>query len=345
VSLHSENRSNDSKERFAMDPVTDAFQSLQIASVLQARLEVSAPWGLKRESPATAEAGRSAVRSSSPFAHFGMLTHGHCWLSAEGVAEAIPLSSGDCFLFAPGSPYALRDHPKTGTLSFCSVASEKRSQIIEYGGGGARSTILYGWFRFCASSQKPLARLLPPLILVRADQPQSLALRTTIDMLTAERAKPALGSELVVQRLVDILFVQCIRAHIESRAGADHKGLLRALLDPQIGVALKLMQEKVEAPWTVETLAKACGMSRTAFALRFKALVGETPLEYLTTWRMQKAAALLQKGDKKVSEVARLVGYDSESAFSKAFKRVVQVAPRPFRQRSFAWRAHGESAD
>lgn len=94
------------------------------------------------------------------------------------------------------------------------------------------------------------------------------------------------------------------------------------------------MHEKVDALWTVETLAAACGMSRSAFALRFKELVGETPLEYLTRWRMQKAAALLQKGDRKLSDVARSVGYDSDAALSKAFKRVLSVTPRDFRRRS-----------
>jgi AraC-like DNA-binding protein len=94
------------------------------------------------------------------------------------------------------------------------------------------------------------------------------------------------------------------------------------------------MHEKVDALWTVETLAAACGMSRSAFALRFKELVGERPLEYLTSWRMQKAAALLQKGDRKLIDVARSIGYDSDAAFSKAVKRVVSVTPRDFRRRS-----------
>jgi AraC-like DNA-binding protein len=104
--------------------------------------------------------------------------------------------------------------------------------------------------------------------------------------------------------------------------------LLRAIFDPQIGVALKSLHQKVEHHWTVKSLAVACGMSRSAFAVRFKDLVGETPLEYLTGWRMQKATGLLQKGDKKLFEVAKSVGYDSDAAFSKAFKRVFRVAPR-----------------
>jgi transcriptional regulator GlxA family with amidase domain len=108
--------------------------------------------------------------------------------------------------------------------------------------------------------------------------------------------------------------------------------LLRAIFDPQISSALKSMHENVEHRWTVESLAAASGMSRSAFAVRFKELVGETPLEYLTNWRMQRATGLLQKGDKKLFDVAKSVGYDSDAAFSKAFKRVLGVPPREYRR-------------
>lgn len=325
-----------------MDAVADVFQSMPIVGVIQARLEASAPWGLKRDGNAKEGEGRhSAARSSSPFAHFGMVTDGNCWLTADGLPDPIPLSAGDCFLFAPGSRYTVRDNPRTSAQSFCSVASENGSQVIKYGGRGAPTTIFFGWFKFCATSLKPLGRVLPPLIVGRSDEPQTLALRATMTMLASEMANPAPGSGLVVQRLADILFVQCLRAHLESRSGACNKGLLRAFFDPKIGVALKMMHQKLDAAWTVEKLALACRMSRSAFALRFKEMVGETPLGYLTTWRMQKAATLLQKSDNKVVDVARSVGYDSDATFSKAFKRVVHVAPSEFRRGFLTLRTHG----
>ncbi len=150
-------------------------------------------------------------------------------------------------------------------------------------------------------------------------------------MLASETAASAPGSGLVVNRLADMLFIHSIRAHIASHTEDCKNGLLRAIFDPQIGSALRSMHEKVEAPWTVESLAAVSGMSRSAFAVRFKELVGETPLEYLTGWRMQKATGLLQDGDKKLFEVAKSVGYDSDAAFSKAFKRTFGVAPREYR--------------
>jgi AraC-like DNA-binding protein len=321
-----------------MDAVADVFHSMHIASVIQARLEASAPWGLKHDANAKDEDER---HSATRFAHFGMLTNGNCWLTADGLRDPIPLSCGDCFLFAPGSRYIIRDNPRTGALSFCSVASENGSQVIKFGGGGAPTTILFGWFRFSAASLRPLGRVLPPRIVARSDQPQTLALRATMTMLASEMANPAPGSGLVVQRLADILFVQCLRAHLESRSGACNQGSLQAFLDPHIGVALRIMHQKLDAAWTVEALAVACGMSRSAFALRFKEMVGETPFEYLTSWRMQKAAALLQKTDKKVIDVARSVGYDSDATFSKSFKRVAHVTPSEFRRGSLTLRTHG----
>jgi transcriptional regulator GlxA family with amidase domain len=181
-------------------------------------------------------------------------------------------------------------------------------------------------------SVKPLKRLLPELILIKADQAQSLALHSTLQLLASEMAEPAPGSEVMVNRLADILFIQCVRAHIAASSESCKTGWLRATFDPKIGAALKAMHERVENPWTVETLAAAAGMSRSAFALRFKELLGETPLEYLTNWRMYKATGLMQKNDMKLFEVAKSVGYDSDAAFSKAFKRVLSVAPRDFRR-------------
>jgi AraC-like DNA-binding protein len=310
---------------------------MQIVGVVHARLEATAPWGLKSDTDVeegTAKDKRSAESAASPshFAHFGMLSRGNCWLSVEGIPDPIPLAGGDCFLLAPGSAYSLRDNPGTGVRSLCEVAPKSGSQVVEFGGGGTPTTIISGWFRFGATSVKPLTRWLPPLILIKADQAQSLALHTTLNMLASETAVSAPGSELIVNRLADMLFIHSLRAYIGSRSEACKNGVLRAIFDPQIGVALKSMHEKVEHPWTVESLAAASGMSRSAFAVRFKDLVGETPLEYLTSWRMQKATGLLQKGDQKLFEVAKSVGYDSDAAFSKAFKRVFGVAPRAYRR-------------
>jgi AraC-like DNA-binding protein len=317
-----------------VDPLTDLFNTTHVASVVQARLEATAPWGLMREGGSSEEAAHhsSAKFSPSQFAHFGMVSRGNCWLSVGEMPDPLPLTGGDCFLLAPGSTYALRDDPRTPTRSFCEAAPKNGSNVIHYGGGGVPTTIISGWFSFGRMCVKPLKRLLPELILVKADQAQTLALHSTLQLLASEMAEPAPGSEVMVNRLADILFIQCVRAHIASNCESCKSGWLRAIFDQKIGVALKAMHEKVESQWTVETLAAAAGMSRSAFALRFKELLGETPLEYLTNWRMYKATGLLQEDDRKMLEVAKSVGYDSDAAFSKAFKRVLGVAPREYRR-------------
>ena len=149
-------------------------------------------------------------------------------------------------------------------------------------------------------------------------------------------SEQARGSEVVANRLAEVLFIQAIRAHIASGAESCKRGWLRAIFDPQIGAALTSIHNNVNSPWTVESLAEAAGMSRSAFAERFKGLVGQTPLEYVTEWRMQKAVQLLQQRDKKLVDVAQSIGYESDAAFSKAFKRVLGLTPGEYRRNSLA---------
>ena len=157
--------------------------------------------------------------------------------------------------------------------------------------------------------------------------------------LASEMAEQAPGSEVVATRLAEVLFIQVLRAHIAS-GPERNKGWLRAVFDPQMGTALSAIHDRVNTPWTVESLAEAAGMSRSAFAARFKELLGQTPLEYVTEWRMQKAMQLLEQRDKKLIDVARSVGYESDAAFSKAFKRVVGANPGEYLKRGFE--GHGQ---
>ena len=160
--------------------------------------------------------------------------------------------------------------------------------------------------------------------------------------LTSEMAEQAPGSEVVATRLAEVLFIQVLRAHIASEPERNREWL-RAIFDPQIGTALAAIHGNVNTSWTVESIAAAAGMSRSGFAARFKELLGQTPLEYVTEWRMQKAMQLLDKRDKKLIEIARSVGYDSDAAFSKAFKRVVGANPSDFLRRGYVDPANAES--
>jgi AraC-like DNA-binding protein len=188
---------------------------------------------------------------------------------------------------------------------------------------------------FDRASLKPVTQLLPSFILIKADQARTLALHNTMQALASEMAEQTPGSEVVANRLAEVLFIQMLRAHIASEPERFSKGWLRAIFDPQMGAALSAIHDSVNTSWTVESLAETAAMSRSAFAVRFKELLGQTPLEYVTEWRMQKAMQLLGQRDKKLIDVARSVGYESDAAFSKAFKRVVGANPGEYLKRGF----------
>ncbi|MEG9435103.1 AraC family transcriptional regulator [Edaphobacter sp. HDX4] len=329
-----------------MDAITDIFRTMHVTAFGQHRLEATAPWGLIQEKQTEQKVTPSGKRvSPTDLAHFAMLSRGNCWLSVESIPDPIPLTGGDCFLLARDTSIVMRDNPRTRPRStFREIAAKANGNVAHHGGGGAPTTIVCGSFSFDRASLKPITQLLPSFILINADQARTLALHNTIQALASEMAEQAPGSGVVANRLAEILFIQVLRAHIAS-GQERNKGWLRAIFDPQIGTAVGAIHDRVNAPWTVESLAEAAGMSRSAFAARFKELLGQTPLEYVTGWRMQKAIQLLQQRDKKLIDVARLVGYESDAAFSKAFKRVVGANTGEYIKRGFAGRGNAGLAE
>src|SRR5580700_4182729 len=329
-----------------LDPITDIFTTMHVTAFGQHRLEATAPWGLIQQNQ-TEEKVTPAGKNNSPtdLAHFAMLSRGNCWLSVEGIPDPIPLTGGDCFLVAKGTSIVLRDSPGTRPRwSFREIGAKANSNVAHCGGGGAPTTIVCGSLSFDRASLRPITQLLPNFILIKADQARTLALHNTLQSLASEMADQAPGSGIVATRLAEVLFIQVLRAHIASEPGRN-KGWLRAVFDPQLGTALSAIHDSVNTAWTVESLAEAAGMSRSAFAARFKELLGQTPLEYVTGWRMQKAMQLLEQRDKKLIDVARLVGYESDAAFSKAFKRVVGANTGEYIKRGFEGRSNAGMAD
>ena len=320
-----------------LDPITDIFRTMHVTAFGLHRLEATAPWGVIQEKRAEEQVTPSGKKlPPADLAHFAMLSRGNCWLSLEGIPEPIPLTGGDCFLLARGTSIVLRDSPRTRPRwSFQEIGAKANRNVAHYGGGGAPTTVVCGSLSFDRASLKPITQLLPSFVLIRADQARTLALHITMQALASEMAEQAPGSEVVATRLAEVLFIQALRAHIASEEEWRNKGWLRAIFDPQVGAALSAVHDSVSTPWTVESLAAAATMSRSAFAVRFKELLGQTPLEYVTEWRMQKAMQLLQQRDKKLIDVARLVGYESDAAFSKAFKRVVGANPGEYLKRGY----------
>ena len=263
-----------------MDPITDIFRTLRVTAFGQHRVEATAPWGLIGGKDTEQKIPPSGEKISPPdLAHFAMLSRGNCWLSVVGIPDPIPLTGGDCFLLARDTSVVMRDSLRTHPRStFREIRAKAGNNVAHYGGGGASTTIVCGSLSFERASLKPITQLLPTFILIKADQAHTLALHSTMQALASEMVEQARGSEVVATRLAEGLFIQALRAHITTEVEWRNRGWLRAIFDPQIGATLSAVHDSVSTPWTVESLAAAAGMSRSAFAVRFKELLGQTPL-------------------------------------------------------------------
>jgi AraC-like DNA-binding protein len=277
-----------------MDAITDFLSAVRVQGACYGRIQLSAPWAPR-------------PRAGS-HAGFGSISYGQAWLHLPDLAKPIHLLQGDFFLLAPGREYEL-----------------------SAGGSEAPTAIVAGRFSFDETHGRPVTDFLPPLILIRAGQPQVFPLQKTLELLAPEVDESTPGSEIAVRRLADLLLIQALRAHIAD-SHSERTGWLHALSDAHIGAALNSMHNRIEHPWTVASLASEAGMSRSAFAQRFKELMSESPLEYLTRWRMYRGSDLLRESDRKLADVAQAVGYDSDGAFHKAFKRVLGMAPGEYRR-------------
>jgi transcriptional regulator GlxA family with amidase domain len=204
---------------------------------------------------------------------------------------------------------------------------------LKSGGGGARSVLVCGGFHFEDRATHPLLAALPSIIHLRG-RSRSVAswVRMTLDFLRRESDAARPGADTVISRLADVLFIEALRAHLASPE-AKASGLAVALRDPRIGHCLALVHRDPQLDWDVARLAHEAGMSRTAFAVRFRELVGESPLRYATRCRMSHAAALLCGSDAPIAQIAERVGYDSEVGFGRAFKRHTGSSPAAYRRR------------
>jgi len=308
-----------------MDLLADALSVIHFSGTVYCQTEFSAPWGVDWE-------------DRSGHAGFFMVLRGGCYIESSSLSQALSLRAGDFVLSPKAQGYKLRDQPGSKLERFDDVAGApdeiSRHCVIQYGGGGAISNLLMGCFELDETSNNPLVQSLPELIVIKAEDMQSVPwLELTLRFLTTECVEEKLGSSITISRLTELLFVQSIRFYLltEGRNGTN-PNWLKGAADPFIGKALSIMHENPSNAWTVSSLSEQVGMSRSAFALRFKELTNTTPLDYLRTWRMHKAEKLIIDGEKNFTEIAAAVGYESEAAFSKAFKRHNGCAPGGFRR-------------
>jgi AraC-like DNA-binding protein len=299
------------------DPLGEALHFLRMAGVFYCRSEFSAPWGL--ELP--------------PFDNcvmFHMVTSGECWIEVDGVEPHL-MRPGELVLVPHGNGHRLSSAPGLAAAKLFDLEREQvseRFEILRHGGGGFAATAICGVVQFEGPAAQQLIQLLPRLIKVSAwgGAPEMEWIQSTLRFMGDEAREARAGGETVITRLADILVIQAIRAWIASDSRTD-TGWLGALHDKQIGRAIAAIHRHAEKPWTLTSLAAHVGMSRSAFAARFTQLVGEPAMRYVARWKMQSALTLLKGGDASIGAVASRLGYDSEAAFSRTFKRVIGVSP------------------
>jgi AraC-like DNA-binding protein len=334
----------ETRRDFFPDPLSLVLEGLRLRCMMPGVSEMTAPWGVTfglmspKEIRQHAESiGLSPPPWNPPTVRGTVLAivRGSCWLTMAEHHIRLPLVGGDLVLITRPSPHTLSDDPRTPPKPLKELIRREHIEQrvgLRHGGGGAPTTFLNGAFFFGDEQDNPLLAILPPVIHVRGEQGRAVPwLEDTVRFLIHELASPRPGAQSVVNHLAHILFIQAVRAHFSTLPPDTAGNWFAALQDPEIGPTLGLMHLRPEEQWTVASLADHTAMSRSAFAAKFMAVVGQPPLRYLTDCRMRKARELLRNGKMGLKAVSNKVGYTTESAFSNAFKRYTGLAPGAFR--------------
>jgi len=312
-----------------MDPLSDVLSLLKPQSHVSAGFDAGGDWAIAF--PRNAGIKCYAVVS------------GGCWLVVEGVDGPVRITAGDCFLLPSGRPFRTCSHPDVPPVEAGTVFPPPRAGgVITYNGGG--DVFLVG-SRFVLSGAHAdiLLKMLPPIVHIRKESDQA-ALRWSVERMMHELQNPQPGNFLVAQHLAHLMMIQALRIHLaEGMEGGV--GWLFALADKQIGAAIGAVHADPAYRWTLQALAERAGMSRSSFAEKFKTTVGTAPMEYVTRWRMLLAGDRLAHTDDSISVIALSLGYESESAFSTAFKRVMGSSPRQYARRAPGSQQEAEAAE
>ena len=296
-----------------MDPLSDVLSLLKPRTDGAGGFDLGGEWSV----------GFSEHRGIKCYA----IVSGHCWLAVDAEPEPLFLIAGDCVVLPRGRPFRLTSDLARPPVPYSQLV--RVNGVYTYNGGGD-CFIVGGHFTLAEAHARILLRVLSPIVHIRGESDQA-AMAWSLERMRQELRERRPGASLIAQHLAHMVLVQALRIHVAdgSKAGA---GWLFALADKPISVALAAMHDDPARRWTLQTLAARAGLSRSAFALRFKILVGETPIEYLARWRMLLASDRLANTRDPVSVIARSLGYESESAFSTAFRRINGCAPRRYSQ-------------
>ncbi|CAB3810641.1 AraC family transcriptional regulator [Paraburkholderia fynbosensis] len=303
-----------------MDPLSDVLSLLELRSYVSGGFDAGGEW---------------AVR----FGHhdgikFHAVLRGQCWVSVEGEPEPVRVTEGQCFLLARGRPFRIASDMEVEAVDVRTLLPQIHDgRIVTYNGGGEFVSI-GGYFTLADAQADLLLRMLPPIVHVH-EEPGLSTLRWCIERMRQELHEPQPGGDIVAQQLATMVLVQALRMRL-AETRSDGVGWLFALADKRMRAVINAMHDAPGARWTLQTLAGHAAMSRTTFALRFKKLVGLSPMEYLTRWRMMLAADRLTNSRDSVAGIGLALGYESEKSFITAFRRIMNCSPRQYARRQLA---------
>jgi len=326
------------------DVLSDVLRAVRLTGAVYFDFELSSPW--VREAPPARDLAGLVMPGAQRVIEYHIVARGSCWGQALGH-DPIRLSEGDVIVFPRGDAHVLSSAPgmrERVDLAAFPHPSSPLPVFCEMGGGESERARLVCCFLGCDDRPyNPLLDALPAVVHLSAG-PQSPAewLGRLMSTAATESRSARPGGENVLSRLSELMFVEAIRRYLDTLS-ADQKGWLAGLRDPMVGRALAALHAEPRGDWTVERLARVVGLSRSVLAERFTEMVGQPPMQYLALWRMQLASQLLNEGG-QVAEVAAAVGYESEAAFSRAFKKLVGQAPATWRKRAPARGAAGMPA-
>jgi AraC-like DNA-binding protein len=301
-----------------MDPLSDVLSLLKPRSYVSAGFDAGGQWSI-------------LFSDQHELIKCYAVLSGECWLSVEGVPEPVRLRTGECFVLPSGRPFQLASDLSLAPIPASAVFPPARAGgVVTYNGGG--DFFLVG-SRFAVSGNRPamLLGMLPPIVHIRREADQA-ALRWSVERMMEELREQQPGASLMAQHLAHMMLVQALRIHLADGSGSG-VGLLSALADKQMAAAIKAIHVDPARRWTLQDLAECSGMSRSVFTQKFRKIVGTSAMEYLTRWRMLLAGDRLEETSDAISVVAFSLGYESESAFSTAFKRVMGCSPRQYGSR------------
>lgn len=303
------------------EAIGEALRFVQMNGIFYCPSELTEPWGLR-------------LPAMGDCVWFHAVTDGECTIEVDDGTWVA--SAGDLVLIPHGTGHRAWGEQHAPTPDVFDLPHDYFSDqyaLLRHGGGGARTHVVCGGIRFEHPAARHLIEALPAIIHIKASRSTRADwMQATLELMAEETRHVRPGGEAVISRLCDIVVIQAIRNWIEHDPAAQ-TGWLGALQDEQIGAAIACIHASPQRDWTVAALADEASMSRSAFAARFTDLVGEPAMRYLTRWRMHVALELLRSSDATVAAAAAHVGYDSEAAFSRAFKRIMGLPPRAARQR------------